>query len=101
MNTRAKISAQNVGANAVKTAPTPKMAKPVMWIFLRPTMSAKRPIGNRRALITSASLMTTQLAERSDTPKSSAIADRATNTIDIVITMVKNDSAIAKNARHL
>ena len=45
--------------------------------------------------------MTTQLAERSDTPKSSAIADRATNTIGIVITMVKNDSAIAKNARHL
>ena len=63
-------------------------------------MSASRPIGIMRPLITSDWTMTTQLTARNVTSKSSAIADNATNTIDIENTIVTNEMAMATNAFH-
>ena len=101
ITTRATISSQNAGATAVKTAPAPKSASPVRWMRFQPTMSASRPIGIISALIVSACAITTQVTARSVIPKSSAIDDSATNTIDMLITCVTNAIPIAVNAFHL
>ncbi len=64
-------------------------------------MSATRPSGIISPLITNDWMITTQLTARSVTPKSSAIADKATKTIDIENTIVTNEIEIAVNALHL
>jgi len=64
-------------------------------------MSARRPIGIISALIVSAWAMTTQVTARSVTPKSSAMEESATKTMDMLITCVKNEIPMAVNAFHL
>ena len=63
-------------------------------------MSASRPIGSISALIVSACATTTHVTARSVIPKSSAIADSATKTIDMLITIVTNEMPMALNANH-
>ena len=63
-------------------------------------MSAMRPIGIISALMTRDCTMTTQLTAPRVTPKSSAMADRATNTMVMLNTMVTKEMAIAMKARH-
>ncbi len=58
-------------------------------------------MGRIRALIVSACAITTHVTDRSVIPKSSAIADSATKTIDMLITCVTNATPIALNASHL
>ena len=72
-----------------------------MWTRFRPMMSASRPIGIMNALIVSACAMTTHATVRSVTSKSSAIASSARKTMDMLMTMVKNEIPIAPKARHL
>ena len=101
ITTLAMISAPNVGANTMVSAPPQYTRSPNRWMRFRPTMSASRPIGIISALIVNACAITTQETSRSVTPKSSAIEERATNTIDMLITCVKKEMAIALKAHHL
>ena len=98
---REAITSSNVGDNAVSSAPSPNSARPARWTRRQPTMSASRPIGSMRALIVSACAITTQVTARRVMPKSSAIADSATNTIDMLITIVTNEMPMAVKAHHL
>ena len=101
ISTRAAISAPNVGASTMAIAPAQNSSSPSRWMRFRPTMSASRPIGIISALIVSACAITTQETSRSVTPKSSAIEESATNTIEMLITCVKKEIAIALKAHHL
>ena len=101
MSTRAAMSSPNVGASATHIAPPPKTTRPMRWTLRQPMMSARRPIGIMNALIVSAWITTTQLTARSVTPKSSAMSERATNTIDWASTCVTNEMPMAMNAVHL
>ena len=58
-------------------------------------------MGRISALIVSACAITTHVTDRNVIPKSSAIADRATKTIDMLITIVTNETPTALNASHL
>ena len=82
ISTRAAMSSPNVGASATHIAPPANTTRPMRWTRRQPMMSASRPAGIISALIVSACATTTQLTRRSVTPKSSAIAESATNTID-------------------
>ena len=97
---RATISSGKDGASAVSTAPAPNSTSPVRCTRRQPTMSASRPIGSISALIVSACATTTHVTARSVIPKSSAIAESATKTIDMLITIVTNEMPIALNANH-
>jgi len=63
-------------------------------------VSASAPIGNRKALTIRASTMTTQPTAPSVVPKSSAMAGSTRNTIELAMTVVMNDRAIAAKAYH-
>jgi hypothetical protein len=54
-----------------------------------------------RAVMVRAWTITTQDTARRETPYSSAMADRATKTIDMLMTIVTNEMAMATKARHL
>ena len=101
MSTRAAMSSPNVGASATHIAPPANTTSPIRWTRRHPIMSARRPIGIISALIVSAWAMTTQLTARSVTPKSSAMSESATNTIDWLSTCVTNEMPMAMNAVHL
>ena len=101
ITTRARISAPNVGASTVAIAPARKSSRPSRWMRFQPTMSASRPIGIISALIVSACATTTQETSRSVTSKSSAMAERATNTIEMLITWVTKAMPMALKAHHL
>ena len=101
MTIRATISTWKVGATAVARPPMPKMARPTRWMRRRPTTSAKRPNGSRVAAMINDSTMTTQPTDLRLTSKLDAMSGRATNTIDMAITEVKNDSPTARKTRHL
>ena len=61
----------------------------------QPKMSASRPIGIISALIVSACAITTQVTARRVTPKSSAMAESATNTIVWLVTSIAASPGVA------
>ena len=101
MSARAAIISSNVGARATQRDPRANSTRPMRWTFRRPTMSATRPSGIISDEMTSDWTITTQLTARRVTPKSSAIGDRATNTIDMLNTIVTKEMAMAVKALHL
>ena len=101
MTTRATMRSSKVGAIATKMAPPANSASPMRWTRFQPIMSASRPMGIISAQMVSPWAITTQDTAPSVTPKSSAIAASATNTMDMLMTMVTNEIAMTPNARHL
>ena len=101
ITTRPTMTSPKTGAAATMMLPDANRTSPIRWTRFQPMMSASRPIGIISALIVSACAITTQVTARSVIPKSSAIAERATNTMEMLITMVTKEIPMAVKANHL
>ena len=78
---RAKSSVARLGDRPAPVAPTMRMRLPRMYTRFWPIMSARRPMGNRRALMVRAKPITTHCTLGSSIRRPSAMEGSATITL--------------------